>query len=351
MVKGLVNTDVNLEILPKGSGKSKFLTLTRSKIEIKTVAYTIYGDAAYIRITGFTNKTGEEFSEALDKINRAGTNKLLLDLRDNGGGTIRGCIDTARKILSNETIVKLEFGYNGYLDIRYTASQNPREYEIAVLVNEGTASAAEILSAAIQDNGKGMLVGENTFGKSLVQSSYLILTDEAYDKYSRITGETNMYVITKTLTRMNIKPDDDEWLGALKLTIGEYMTPNGESINNTGINPDVFVEYDGPIAFDEIQEGEIFVYDKYNIGMASEQIINAKVILGELGFFFGEMTGYYDEEVFDSVMKFQKEEGLYPYGVLDFTTQNALNNRLRLIRADSDLQFFLAYRELTKEEQ
>ena len=167
LIKGPENTPVEVGILVNGMGEPKELTINRSKVEIKTVAYTIYKDAAYVRMTGFTDKTGEEFGEILEKINKAGTNKLIIDLRDNGGGTVRGCIETARKILSDETIVKMDFRYNGYLDIRYVAPENPNDYEIAIIVNENTASAAEILSAAVQDNKKGILVGENTFGKSL----------------------------------------------------------------------------------------------------------------------------------------------------------------------------------------
>jgi len=243
----------------------------------------------------------------------------------------------------------MDFRYNGYLDIRYVASENPNNYEIAIIVNENTASAAEILSAAVKDNEKGILVGENTFGKSLVQSSYLILDEEAFTKYSALAGETNMFVLTRTLSRMGIEPDDDEWLGAIKLTIGEYMTPNGNSINNKGIEPDVYLDYDGPIVFDELPSHEIFVFDKYDIGMSSEQIRVAKSILSDLGFYAGSITGLYDQSTFNAVLNFQKAEGLYPYGVLDFTTQNALNNRLRLENAAKDSQFMLAYKELMKE--
>ena len=348
MIKGPENTPVEVGILVNGMGEPKIMTINRSKVEIKTVAYTIYKEIAYVRMTGFTDKTGEEFGDVLEKINKAGTNKIIIDLRDNGGGTVRGCIETARKILSDKTIVKMDFRYKGYLDIRYVAPENPNDYEIVIIVNENTASAAEILSAAVQDNDKGILVGENTFGKSLVQSSYLILTEEAYSDYSKATGETNMYVVTKTLPRVDIKPDDDEWLGAVKLTIGEYMTPNGNSINNIGIRPDVMLEYDGPIAFDQILENEIYVNDKYNIGMISEQISKASKILTELGYDTGGITGIYTEKVFNAVMQFQEDEGLYPYGVLDFTTQYALNNRLKLIEAGGDAQFLLAYKELTK---
>lgn len=349
LIKGPAQTSVIIGILENGLGEPVNVSIVRDLVEIKTVTYTIFKEAAYIRITGFTNKTGEEFAKVLDKVDNAGIDKLIIDLRDNGGGTVRGCIDTARKILSDEVIVKMDFRYKGYLDIRYVAPENPRSYVIAIIVNENTASAAEILSAAVQDNEKGILVGESTFGKSLVQSSYLILTEEAYQKYSALTEETNMYVVIRTLQKMGIEPDEDEWAGAMKMTIGEYLTPNGKSINNVGIEPDFTLDYSGPIAFDQIKIGEIFVFDKYNIGMESIEIKKAQGILEGLGFYSGAVDGIYDKDTFEAVMSFQAAEGLYPYGVLDYTTQNALNNRLRLIDSEFDGQLTLAYNELMKE--
>ena len=348
LIKGPINTTVDIGVIDRDKGVEKILTLTRDKIDIKTVAYTMYDGAAYIRITGFTDKTGIEFEEVLDKVDKAGVDRLVLDLRNNGGGTVRGCIEVARQLLSEETIVKLEFRYGGYLDIRYTASENDRSYDIVVIINENTASASEILAAAIRDNNRGKLVGETTFGKSLVQASYQILTQEAYEKYSALTGETNMYVVIRTVAQMGITPDEKDYLGAVKLTIGEYITPGGDTINNSGIVPDAYIDYNGPVVFDDIPDREIFVYDKYDVGMSSEEVKKAKRILDELGYDAGEITGYYDESAFAAVKAFQADEGLYPYGILDYTTQYALNNRMRLFEAESDAQLMLAYIELEK---
>ncbi len=348
LIKGPVDTDVEIGYLKGGVGETVFVTITRANISMTTVEYTIFEDAGYVRISGFTDKTGSEFGDALDKIEKAGVKGIMLDLRDNGGGTVRGCIRTAAELLSEETIVRLEFKYPGYLDIRYVAPENDKSYNIVVLVNRNTASAAEILAAAIQDNDKGRLVGETTYGKSLVQSSFKILNKSAYDKYSKLTGEKDMYVIIRTLAMKGETPRDDEWLGAVKLTIGEYMTPSGESINNTGIEPDVEIPYNRTPMIDVAAEGEIWVYDKYGIGMTSDEIKKAGSILEKLGYLDG-FSAYYDQAVFDAVMKFQRDEGLYPYGVLDFTTQKALNNRLRLIGAgEKDPQFAMALDELMK---
>jgi carboxyl-terminal processing protease len=274
---------------------------------------------------------------------------LILDLRDNGGGTVKGCIETAAKLLSEETIVRLEFKYPGYLDIRYVAPENENGRSAIVIVNENTASAAEILAAALQDNGKGTLVGENTYGKSLVQSSFKILGREAYGRYSTMTGEKDMNVILRRLAMTGNTPRDDEWLGAVKLTVGEYMTPSGKSINNTGLKPDIEIEYDGTSMIDRPSKDEIWVHEKYNVGMSSPEVEKARMILKRLGY-IGTVSRDYDNTAFNAVMRFQSDEGLYPYGVLDYTTQRALNNRLRMMdAAEKDPQLAAALAQIGKE--
>jgi len=346
LIKGPENSEVEIGCLKQGVGEIVTIRIRREKIDITTVDYTIYKEAAYIRITGFTNQTGSEFIDVLDKVDKAGTNNLILDIRDNGGGAINGCINVARALLEDADIVRLDFKFNGFLDFLYKAYENDRDYNIVMLVNENSASASEILAAAIQDNEEGILVGERTFGKSLVQSTFQILDMEAFEKYSAETGLTNMFLVTRGLAMEGRQASEDEWAGAVKLTVGEYLTPNGKSINNKGIEPDFEIDYDGSIHFDESAEGMLWIYDKYDIGMASEEIKKAKVILKELGFYDGGMNGQYDSATKNAVAGFQSAEGLYPYGVLDFTTQQALNNRLRMLGSERDAQLQLAYMKL-----
>lgn len=346
LIKGPESTVVTVGVLRQGLGDVEYILVERAKIDITTVGYTVYRGCAYIRITGFTNQTGSEFSDVLKKVDKAGIDDLIIDIRDNGGGVVSGCVSVARGLISDANIVKLDFRYPGFLDYMYKAYENERDYNIAVLVNGNSASASEILAAAIQDNDEGILVGTNTFGKSLVQITFQILDEDAYEKYSKQLGITNMYILTRGLRMQGIEPDDDEWAGALKLTVGKYKTPNGKSINNLGIAPDYEVPYDGPIHFDSTTDGMLWIYDKYDIGMASEEIKKAKLILKEIGFYSGEISGSYDNKTASAVTAFQVAEGLYPYGVLDFTTQLALNNRLKMSNAAEDSQLELAYEKL-----
>ena len=155
-----------------------------------------------------------------------------------------------------------------------------------------------------------------------------------------------MFLVTRMLTMQGVETADDEWIGALKLTVGEYLTPNGKSINNKGISPDYAIEYNGPIHFDVTTDNMLWIYAKYDVGMVSEEIRKAKQILSETGFYSGEINGQYDVETAKAVASFQAAEGLYPYGVLDFTTQQALNNRLKMVEAYKDAQLELAYIKL-----
>ena len=346
LIKGPENTSVVIGVLRQGEGEPENISVLRAKVEITTVDYTIYKEAAYIRITGFTSQTGVEFQKVLEKVDKAGIGNLILDIRDNGGGAVSGCTSVAASLLENVDIVKLDFRFSGFIDYLYKAYENERDYEIAVLVNGNSASASEILAAAIQDNGKGILVGERTFGKSLVQITVPVLDMNAYEKYSYKTGYTNMFLVTRMLTMQGVETADDEWIGALKLTVGEYLTPNGKSINNKGISPDYAIEYNGPIHFDVTTDNMLWIYAKYDVGMVSEEIRKAKQILSETGFYSGEINGQYDVETAKAVASFQAAEGLYPYGVLDFTTQQALNNRLKMVEAYKDAQLELAYIKL-----
>lgn len=349
LIKGPLDTTVELGYLIGGMGETEYITVERANVAMTTVEYTIIENTGYIRISGFTDKTGEEFAAALEKIDKADTEGLILDLRDNGGGTVKGCIETAAKLLSEETIVRLEFKYPGYLDLRYVAPENKKSRTAVVIVNENTASAAEILAAALHDNGRGILVGENTYGKSLVQSSFKILDRDAYARYAAMTGEKDMNVIIRRLAMTGNTPRDDEWLGAMKLTVGEYMTPSGESINNTGIRPDIEIGYEGTSMIDRPSNGEIWVHEKYSVGMASPEVGKARAILKQLGY-VDTVSDNYDEAAFNAVMKFQADEGLYPYGVLDYTTQRALNNRLRMMGAgEKDPQVAAALAQIAKE--
>lgn len=194
-------------------GEVREAVLTRSNIQIKTVGGKMLPDnIGYIRISMFNENTGADFAKKLQELEAAGMKALVLDLRDNPGGLLEESVKVAGKLVPKGPIVSV-VTKDGR---RETHSSNLEavKYPLVVLVNGGSASAAEIVSGAVQDTKAGTLVGTKTYGKGSVQ----------------------------TLMRL----DNDT---AIKLTIAKYLTPLDRSINGVGIEPDIKIEQ-GPAGTD-----------------------------------------------------------------------------------------------------
>lgn len=226
LLRGAVDTDVTITV------QRKYLEpfdvrLKRAKILIPSVTSTMLDDdIAYIRITKFigTNRVGgteEEFNKALVAHKEAGMQALILDLRNNQGGLLDAAYHIADAFISQGVIVSTK-GRKSEFDEQYHANSKTRcasDIPIVVLVDEYSASASEIVAGAIKDTGRGILVGTKTYGKGVVQKRYP-LTD----------------------------------MGAISLTISSYYTPNGISIDNTGITPHVHITEPQPERIEQIMQ-------------------------------------------------------------------------------------------------
>ena len=167
----------------------------------------------YVRISNFQAKTSEELRSHLDSLEEENNLKgLILDLRSNPGGLLTQAIEVSDEFLDSGLIVSTK-GRNNSQDVQVTAHQNKkqRNYPIIVLVNEGSASASEIVAGALQDNKRALILGTRTFGKGSVQT-ILPLSDGS----------------------------------GLRLTTARYYTPSGRSIQLSGITPDIEVKYIPP---------------------------------------------------------------------------------------------------------
>lgn len=164
---------------------------------------------AYIRIIEFDDVTPGQFRTALDASRGSGMKGLVLDLRGNPGGSVNAVVDIARMLLPKGLVVYTEDKYGKREEYTCDGS-NEFELPLVVLVDGNSASASELLSGAIQDYGKGTLVGTTTFGKGIVQQM-LTLRDGS----------------------------------AIKITISSYFTPKGRNIHGVGIEPDVACPFDG----------------------------------------------------------------------------------------------------------
>ena len=206
-IKGETGTDVTLHVLR--DGEQVEVTATRDVIEIQTVDYEMKdGEIGYIRVSEFDEVTYDQFKNALDDLESQGMQGLVIDLRNNPGGNLSTVTDMLKLLLPEGTIVSTK-DKNGNTEEITCDGANEFTKPLAVLVNQYSASASEIFSGAIQDYGIGQIVGMTTYGKGVVQR----LID---------LGDGT----------------------CLKLTVAEYYTPGGRSINGTGVTPDVEVEYE-----------------------------------------------------------------------------------------------------------
>ena len=209
IMRGEPETNISLSILKKGTSEVIDLNLTRQLVKVSSVSQRYLEEGfGYLRIAQFQARTAKEVREAIIKLKDSGNlNGLIIDLRNNPGGILRASVDVADTFLDKGLIVytlgRLEESQN-----RYEARPGDMlsGLPIVTLVNEGSASASEILAGALQDQERSIVMGTNTFGKGSVQT-----------------------IIPITETR------------AVKLTTARYFTPNGRSIQAEGIIPDINV--------------------------------------------------------------------------------------------------------------
>ena len=207
-VKGEKGTQVTLTVLRADTGDEEKLTITRDTIEAQTVSCEMKeGNVGYIRITEFDTVTYEQYKEALEDLEDQGMERLIVDLRSNPGGNLDTVCDILDLMLPEGLIVYTE-DKNGEREEYTSDEENQFDKPLVVMMNGYSASASEIFAGAIQDYGLGQVVGTQSYGKGVVQSVF-----DLQDGTS------------------------------VKLTIAEYFTPNGRSIDGEGITPDVEVEY------------------------------------------------------------------------------------------------------------
>lgn len=334
-------------------GKSEIIRyeLTRREIRIEPVSYSIDGKIGYIKLESFNSNACEAVDKALDHMNKNGTTKIILDLRDNPGGEVNQAVLIARRFVPEGLITKLDFKSESMKDESYYSYLKEPKYKLVVLVNRSSASASEILAGAVQDTGAGTLVGTKTFGKGKIQNLFPILTPEASDKYGQELGGS--FVDAQDLfIKSGKSPKEDEIIGWIKITTGEYYTPDGRMIDGVGLEPDVYVENTEDVrmgvALERIEKLKKVV--KPYLNDENEEVYNAESILMFAGYDVDKPDNIMDEKTVQAVAKFQKDCGMYSYGVLDFATQQALNEKLDDLISNKDMQYLKAIELLSSEQ-
>lgn len=171
-LRGKKGTRVELEILRRKSPEPALFTITRDRIQTRSVyAFMLDEQTGFIKITSFASNTHRDFQAALDRLLKKGMKQLILDLRDNPGGYMDRATSIADEFLPEGQLIVRTDGKGVRFDSVVKATRKGRfeQGKLVVLVNEGSASASEILAGALQDNDRGLIVGRRTFGKGLVQ--------------------------------------------------------------------------------------------------------------------------------------------------------------------------------------
>lgn len=339
LIRGQTGTKVILGVMRNGNSNIINVEVERKKIKINPVIYEIIDNIGYIKLEMFNANTEEFLNKALADIDKKGISKIVLDLRDNPGGLVDQGVNLARKFVPKGLITKLIFKSDDTLDQEYKSFLLKPKYDLVVLVNGMSASASEIVAGAIQDTKAGILVGTKTFGKAKVQSMLPILTPEAYNKYLVKTG-SNIVSAYDLISKHKINPLNNEILGWTKITTGVYTTPNGRMIDNEGITPDIVID-NPPIINDVYLNGiqKLTVTWKPMIEDEGVDVYNAKKILKILDYSIDKLDSYLDEKTESEISRFRIDQGFFPGGVLDFTTQKALNKEYERILYEYDKQY------------
>jgi len=209
-IRGEAGTPVKLLIQHEGETESIEVEIIRAEIPLESVFVEMHGDIAHIRITQFLRPTGDDLRTALKDVIAKGTKGIILDLRNNPGGTLDGAIDVASQFLLRGIVADVIDGNGNHSPLRVKPGGVATNLPLIVLVNEGSASASEIVAGALKDYGRAKLAGTKTFGKGSVQR-VVTLEDGS----------------------------------GLHITAARWFTPNGEPINGVGIAPDFALDLEG----------------------------------------------------------------------------------------------------------
>lgn len=303
LIRGEAGSDVVLTIQ---RGEDTFdVTVTRDTVPIQTVYYEILegqDNTGYVQITSFSTPTYDELVAAIEDLRLQGAEKFVLDVRSNPGGLLTSALQIANMFLNDgDTIMQVqEKDADPYV---YEASDADYgdfqvDEDVVLLVDEGSASASEILAAALQESAGIPVVGSQTFGKGTVQNVFSLESDSE-----------------------------------LKITIAKWLTPNGTWINETGVTPDVEASLPDYASLTLIDTSQT-----YQEGDVSEAIQNIEAILVALGYQDSEADAVFAEDTTSAVLAFQADQGLAETGVIDTETASAMISAIQALIASNDTQ-------------
>lgn len=287
LIRGKEGTSVKIGVM-RGKESLTFDLIRRTIVTSHVEGKILDGNIGYLKVTSFSDNTAELVKKELAVFDKNNVKKIVIDVRNNGGGTLQSSVELLNLFVTEGPVVYVEYA-TGKEDV-YKSTLKEQKYEIAVLINEGSASATEIFAGAVKYKNEGIIVGTNSYGKGVVQS-ILPLIDGS----------------------------------GVKFTTAEYFSVNKIPVHKIGITPDIIIKN---------EKIDISKYPKFSnekkpqLGSVSLDVLAAEMILEELGYEINTPDGVYDDISFKQIIKFQEDNFLHPYGIIDFATQNTLYNAL-----------------------
>lgn len=312
-IRGPKGTQAKLSVLRGGAAEPLEVVVVRGDIPVETVYGEMVTDTVgKIEIRQFSTNTAVRFKEELQHLNEKGMKALIIDVRNNPGGLLPVVVDIAENFTpKGKPILQIEDRDGKRAPTLSEAKSAPEQLPVAVLINNGSASASEILAGMFKDSGLGKLVGEKSFGKGTVQVTY-----------EKEMGDGSN----------------------IKMTTYKWLTPNGTWIHKKGIEPDVAVEqpaYYHVIPFTKKTE--------LKEDMNSEDVKSLQVMLEGLGLKPGRADGYFSSQTASALKEYQKAKGVALTGIADTALMDTLENDIIAKMRDpkNDAQLAAAVKLLT----
>ncbi|ETY74219.1 S41 family peptidase [Lactiplantibacillus fabifermentans] len=312
-MRGKVGTTVKLEI--ERGGKTFNVTLKRAKIPVTTVNYKMVGGSkkiGYITVSTFSTNTAKEFKTALKALDKKGAKKLIIDMRGNPGGLMTAALKMASIFLKDgKTIMQVQT--RGAAAEKYVAGKKydggfKETKPTTVLIDGGSASAAEIFSAALQQSGNAKLVGSQSYGKGTVQ----------------------------TVTSFSDKTE-------MKITIAKWLTPNGTWINKKGLTPNVKASEPSYANLTVISSVK-----NLTAGNVNDNVKTLQEYLKALGYFDGKVNGYFGTTTTSAIKQYQKHAKITVTGKMDKNTLTKMETELATKITDNDRAYNAALKLMEK---
>lgn len=308
-IRGPKGTKAKLEVFRTGYDQPLELELVRDRIALETVHAELDEDGiGHLRINQFAIETRAHVAEALKTMENKGMKALVIDVRDNPGGMLQSVVEVSQLLMTKgKTIMQYEYR-DGQIKSEYTDKglETEKPYPILVLINKGSASAAEILAGALRQSAGAVLVGETTYGKGTVQIPF-----------SEELGDGSL----------------------VKLTVSKWLLPDGSWVNQKGISPDIPVAQANYFFASKLPRDESLKFDS-----TGEAVKNLQVILDGVGFPADRKDGYFSTGTQSALVAFQQQEALDTTGTVDEATAQRLEEVLyaNLQNPDYDKQWLAA---------